>query len=362
MAPDLRQAEAALARGDYGQCLSLLRPLAEKYPLPETEGGRIRLLMVTAWMGQGQCETALATCRLLSTCRNLELRKSARYLQSILEAPKLKRPANWSLQLPLLGIDNLTGSLPISTQQSYHHSDFIQKPKTPPTGPTRGAAPGFALLVAAVLLGLTFVLSGCVQLTTDVLLRGPDRVELSWTLRGNPQLPWADQFVTLLMQCDQSLQLREIAEGAININSPIRRGRDAAVLLAQAGKAATTAAGLTLSPPHLELTEHNWLIGINQKLILSADLRGLPEMPGLSLKVRVQQAGSLHSGPTVATREVGSRVWILEPGEVNRMELRYWQWSSLGLGLVGVGILLTLVLILQQLRLWLGFGYPELPS
>ena len=61
MTLDLQQAEAALARGEYGQCLALLEPLAEIYLLPGAKGGQIRLLMVTAWIGQGQYENALTT-------------------------------------------------------------------------------------------------------------------------------------------------------------------------------------------------------------------------------------------------------------------------------------------------------------
>ncbi|GCE64329.1 hypothetical protein OMCYN_00235 [cyanobiont of Ornithocercus magnificus] len=364
MTLDLQQAEIALARGEYGQCLALLEPLAEIHLLPGAKGGQIRLLMVTAWIGQGQYENALATCRLLRLCNDSELRKTARQFQLILEAPKLERPADWSLQLPLLEMDSLPGlspRSPRSPQWSYHQVRG-QNFKHPSTGPTQGTVPGFALLTAIILLALTFLLSGCVQLTTDVSLRGPDRVELNWTVIGNPPLPWVDRFITSLMQCDQSLQFQEIREGTINISSPVRRSRDAAVLLSQAGEAAITAAGLTLAPPLLELQEHNWLVGVSQKLILSADLRGLPEMPGLSLRVRIRQAGSLHSKPVIATRETDSRLWILRPGEINYMELHCWRWSLLGLGLVAVGVLLTLALVLQQLRLHLGFGYPELPS
>ena len=55
-------AEAALERGDYGQCLELLEPLTQDRPISDPEGARIRMLMVTAWMGQGQEEKALSTC------------------------------------------------------------------------------------------------------------------------------------------------------------------------------------------------------------------------------------------------------------------------------------------------------------
>ena len=45
-------AEAALARGDYSQCLNALEKLSEKHSLNTPEGSKIRMLMVTAWMGK----------------------------------------------------------------------------------------------------------------------------------------------------------------------------------------------------------------------------------------------------------------------------------------------------------------------
>ena len=82
---DLRAAEAALERGDYGQCLELLAPVAESHPLPDADGARVRLLMVTAWMGQGNDSEAIATCRLLTRRGDPELRQQAKQLLTILE-------------------------------------------------------------------------------------------------------------------------------------------------------------------------------------------------------------------------------------------------------------------------------------
>ena len=66
---DLSEAEAALERGDYGQGLELLLPLAEQHPLNSPEGPGLRLLMITAWMGQGQKQLqALAVVPALQGC------------------------------------------------------------------------------------------------------------------------------------------------------------------------------------------------------------------------------------------------------------------------------------------------------
>ena len=56
---NLRAIDAHLERGDYGQALELLTPLADVHPISTPEGSEVRFLMITSWMGQGQDEQAL---------------------------------------------------------------------------------------------------------------------------------------------------------------------------------------------------------------------------------------------------------------------------------------------------------------
>ena len=114
---DLSEAEAALERGDYGQGLELLLPLAEQHPVNSPEGPGLRLLMITAWMGQGQDDKAIATCRLLSRCRDPKLRQQAKQLLGVLEAPSLDRPERWSMRMPQLEL-NGSGSCLLYTSPS----------------------------------------------------------------------------------------------------------------------------------------------------------------------------------------------------------------------------------------------------
>ena len=190
---DLLAAEAALERGDYGQCLELLAPMAESHPLPDAHGARVRLLMVTAWMGQGNDSEAIATCRLLTGRGDPELRQQAKQLLTILEAPALTRPDSWSMRLPQLEM-SATGSGTTSTVRRRKRRP--PAPAPPPTGPTQAPALGFAALVAAVLLGLTLLLSGCIRIEADLTIPGPDRVAMSWQLQsGNGRLmPWQRRF------------------------------------------------------------------------------------------------------------------------------------------------------------------------
>ncbi|NKB73369.1 MAG: DUF3153 domain-containing protein [Synechococcus sp. s2_metabat2_7] len=359
----LAAAEAALERGDYGQCIALLEPLAEANPISDSRGAEIRMLMVTAWMGKGDENKALSTCRLLTRCKDPDLRIRARQLLDVLEAPSLARPANWSMQLPTLEMDPRVGK----RSKLFNRRKLPPPPPSPPTGPTRAPA-GFALLVIAVLVGLTLLLSGCVRITADLSLPGPDRVEMAWTIdsRSGLNLPWQDAFSRELRVMNLPWKIRNAGHGHLEVKAPTQTSEDAAALLSQTVEAAGRTAGLSLPAPSLQLTERNWLVGLKQELLLELDLSALESLNELQIAVRLgEQASlrSLQSSPAVASKNAkGELIWPLRIGVQNRLQWSQWRWSRLGLGSLAILALLVLTASLQRLRLLMGFGYPELPS
>jgi hypothetical protein len=74
LAAPLENACRALERGDYGQVLRLLEPLASQHPPATSTGAGVRLLMATALMGQGQTDQAASCCRSLNRCPDPQLR------------------------------------------------------------------------------------------------------------------------------------------------------------------------------------------------------------------------------------------------------------------------------------------------
>ena len=151
----LETAEAALQRGDYGQCLTFLEPLAKEYPLPSKEGAEIRMLMITAWMGQGDDQQAIALCRLLTKGKESEIKQQAKQLISILEAPTLPRPDNWSITLPNINLSAETGEKLMKSKRKKKKASFTY----PPTGPTKAFDIGYAIFSIAILILLTIFLS-----------------------------------------------------------------------------------------------------------------------------------------------------------------------------------------------------------
>ena len=363
MSTGLAAAERALERGDYGLCLRLLQPLAEASPITDPEGAAIRMVMVTAWMGQGDERKAISTCRLLTRCKDPDLRNRARQLLSVLEAPSLERPARWSMQLPTLDMAPRVGKGSPSSRRRRQPAP----PPPPPTGPTPAPSAGFAVLVLAVLLGLTLLLSGCVRVSADIELAGPDRLAMNWrinSLNGH-SLPWQNNFERGLRSEGLSWTVKQDRSGSLNLTSAVLQSDRAAQLMRSSVELAGRSAGITLPTPDLSIAERNWLVGVQQQLNLRLDLSPLAEFPAGDLQIRITPVHDLQqvtSSPISGRLKGDVLIWTLDSGSVNQLTIQRWQWSPLGLGSVLIALLLLLSFLLQSIRVRLGFGYPELPS
>ena len=344
---DFTPAETALERGDYGQCLEQLSPLAESRPLPDPEGARIRLLMVTALMGQGRDQEALTICQLLSRSGEPQLRQQARQLLTILEAPSLDRPESWSMKLPPLSIQASGDAAPAASRRRRSRKPL--PPPPPPTGPTRPPALGFAVLVTAVLLALTVVLSGCVRMQADVRSPAPDRLQLAWEIQSSTDqlLPWQQRFDQKLQPLRPDVTVEHPRPGAQRIITAALPSTTFRSTLTQMLQLLSNSVGIDLPTPRIRLVERNWLVGVQQRLILELDFDQLPDLPGFDLALGLNQ---------------GQANQTFDRGESVELEVTSWLWSPLGLGSLMVSILLLLSLLLQGVRRRLGFGFPELPS
>ena len=345
---DLRAVDAHLERGDYGQALELLTPLADVHTISTPEGSQLRLLMITSWMGQGQDEQALAMARALSRSGDVDMRQQAKQLVAILDAPSLERPESWTMRLPALEVTTTGGSPPAVSSQ--RRSKKPKPPPPPPTGPTRAPAVGFAVVVIAVLTGLTLLLSGCVRIDADLELTGPDRMELIWQVQSiNDQpMPWQTKFEKNLKRELPQIHIEHPSPGRQRITPGVQSSRDLNLLLQTMVALAGRSAGVErLTPPEFNLVERNWLIGVEQHLRLNLDLRDLPEIPGLEVNLRVDHGQLQHT---------------VHSGEQVELEHSRWRWSPLGLGSILILVLMGCSLLLQGVRRKLGFGFPELPA
>lgn len=365
LTPSMAAARQAIERGDYGRVVRLLEPLAEAHPALTAAGAELRLLLVTALMGQGESEAAAAWCRSLRACQDPDLRARGKALQMVLEAPALQRPRDWSITLPDLPVSGSLESLGATTR-NLRRSRKADPPPPPPVGPTR-APLGFAALVvvALLLLLLASLLGGCVEMRTDLRFAGPGRLQITHQLRSGtgPAMPWQRRLVASLER--EGFRSHE-AGGAALLQSPVLPLDQARAALVASMRAAGEAGGESVPAPRLEVRERNWLVGVDQRVWLDLDLRGLPPLPAVDLSIgleSVRAAAVRHAEPEPLHAAKGGRlIWPLRVGSLNRLELRCWRWSPLGLGGCAIVLLLPLVLGLQRLRRQLGFGLPELPA
>lgn len=370
MAEDpLAPARAALECGEYGRCLRLLEPIVAAHAITVSLGGRARMLMATALIGQGESERAASCVRGLQACADPELRRQARDLSLILEAPSLKRPENWSITLPSIGgVESLQQRvMPLALARPGRARTESAPP--PPVGPTR-APLGFAVVVLAVLLLLTGLLGGCLRVDTELSLPAPGRLELSQSLTSvsGSWMPWQREFASTL-SADPDLTRFKLSldpdQGRLSLSSGLVSATEASGLLRRLALDAGALTGQALPAPVLRLQERNWLLGVRQQLGFELDLRQVQPLPGLSFTVRLRSLGIgtvRMAQPLAVEPRADGLNWPLQLGAVNRLELSGWRWSRLGLGSLLIALLLVLSLVLQRLRRKAGFGWPELPS
>lgn len=366
--PSLVSARIALERGDYGLVLRQLEPLCARESSRSRLGGEARMLMATALLGQGQAERATALCRQLRACADAELRRQARDLEEVLQAPGLERPKEWSLTLPSLGAleTTPTGLKGLAARRRRRRQE--DEPPPPPVGRTR-APLGFAIAVTLVLVLLTTLLGGCLRISTEVAFPAPGRLQVSqqFSSRSGLTLPWQQR----LQQALRSRGLRPLATdptgspGTMTLRSQVLPARDALQLISASVEAASALADLPVPAPQIAWQEQNWLIGVQQQLQLDLDLQALETLPGLDLTLVLNDThrrAIREVQPPEIHQEGTKLIWRLQPGQRNHLQLRSWRWSRLGLGALIVALLLPAALLLQRQRWLAGFGWPELPA
>ncbi len=357
----LKGAEAALGKGDYNQCIQLLERLCTDESIPDKLNGQAKLMMVTACMGQGNEKKALEICQELLKHKDPSSRQDAKQFLSILNAPTLQRPQDWSVKIPNLNLNNSNEELTIYKRKSPPSNDY-----QPPTGETKGLQLGFTGFVFIILLGLTLLLSGCVNFTTEIHLIGPDKLQLGFQVESNSNslLPWQKEFASSFKKQEPKLRIETPKNGLQLIKTSIINSTEARLIIEHFIQSASEVAGLDLPPPKITLKEKNWLIGVKQDLNILVDLQNLPEIPGMRISLIVIQPpyrGNIKGIPNPIDFNDSNIQWSIKQGVLNQLNLQDWRWSKLGIGVIFVIFIWLVVLVLQNLRVQMGYGFPELP-
>ena len=359
IASAIKAAEAALDKGDYSFCIRILDPLLLAFHKETEIGGKLRLLIVTAYMGKGDEQRAINICQTLIRNKKESLRLQAKQLLSILDAPHLPRPSNWSVEIPKIEMGS-------SLQPSFRKAKKEKKRiNHPPTGPTKNLDFGFSIITLLIILLLTFLLSGCVDISTNLSVTGPDRLKISLDIDSNSgeSIPWQMEFEENLSKKHSILKL-QTHEDKQHFESPTIRFEEANKLLQEIVAVASKTSGFSINKPEIITHNKNWIIGTSQNFDIYFDLREIPKIPGLKLNIVINGIGNknnFRTKPLEPTFNQGLTSFPLEIGQINQLEISNWKWNQISVGIILIIALTLLSLSLQRIRLQMGFGFPELP-
>ena len=359
IASAIKAVEAALDKGDYNFCVNVLDPLLLDYQSETETGGQLRLLLVTAYMGKGNEKEAINICKTLIHNKKESVRQQAKQLLSILEAPHLPRPSNWSVEIPKIDMEP---SLKSSFSKRREKKEKINHP---PTGPTKGLGFGFSITTLFIILLLTLLLSGCVDISTELNVTGPDRLKISLDIdsHSGESIQWQKAFKENLSEEHSLLRLKSNLLNQ-HYESPTIRFEEANQLLQQIASAASKTSGFEIRKPVIITNNKNWIIGTNQNFKIYFDLRELPKIPGVKINLIINDISSknnLQTKPIESSFEKSLTVIPVEIGKINQLDISSWKWNQISVGIIFIISLIFLSLSLQRFRLLMGFGFPELP-
>ena len=356
----IKAAEAALDKGDYSLCIKIIDPLLLSYPKATAIGAQLRLLKVTAYMGKGDEQNAINICQTLINNKEASIRQQVKQLLSILDAPCLPRPSNWSVEIPKIEMEP-------SLKSSFRKTTKKKKKivNQPPTGPTKNLDFGFSIITLLIISLITFLLSGCVDISTNMSVTGPDRLKISLDINSisGKSIPWQLEFSNNLTKENSILKVQ--TEGSQqHFESPTIRFEEANELLKQIASVASKSSGFKIKKPEIITNNRNWLIGTRQHFNFYFDLEDLPKIPGLKINITMHDIGNQNNfktKPLEPSFNNGSILLPLQIGKANQIEVTYWKWNQIAIGLILIIFLTLLSIFLQKFRLNMGFGFPELP-
>lgn len=97
---DYTLGKAALERGDYRESVEYLKSACEQVARGTRQGGEAAIWLVTAYQAANDISEAIALCKQLTQHPFPDIRKQAKRLLYILQAPALKRPKEWLTEMP----------------------------------------------------------------------------------------------------------------------------------------------------------------------------------------------------------------------------------------------------------------------
>ena len=106
-----QQGQRFFEAGRYKEAIQCLNQACALVEPQSKASGEMRIWLVTAYDASGNRKEALSLCRQLTRSPYIDVRKQAKRLLSILEAPKLSIHDDWVTQIPPLESVNSPGEI-----------------------------------------------------------------------------------------------------------------------------------------------------------------------------------------------------------------------------------------------------------
>ncbi len=360
---NLLNAKKAFESGEYSRCISILNLIKQTDSLSKAESAEISLIMANAYIGKGENDKAISICKSLTDCKNDAAQKHAKQLLCVLEAPILSKPKVLNSEIPKLEINQLTNKKGASTIKTNSDKNLYQKQ---PTGKTNALSLRFSSIVLAILLIITFLLSGCVNFNSQLQIVGPDLLDLNWRIQSNSyqRLTWQNEFENSFKLLEPQIIIHSSSKGLQTFKSIPVNSSVANKIFKNLFIAISQSSGLELSIPEISLIEKNWIIGLKQNLLIKIDLTKLPSIPGAKFTITFSPSSNnsvIISKPLLIEKQDDLISWVLKEGSYNELSINEWRWNPIGLGTIFIIIIMSLSFLLQRIKLTIGYGFPQLP-
>ncbi|MFS8859353.1 tetratricopeptide repeat protein [Synechococcus sp. H60.1] len=149
----LARIQASFERGQYRQALEQVKQAQSRYP----QAGKLRLWQALAQEALGETQEAIRLVQTLLGNPDPEVAQQARYVLGIWQAPRLRRPAEWLLEIP--DLSHLEEAKPGERRLVYER---LRRPASLPkvADPSRSEAapPLNTQRLTWVLIGILFAL------------------------------------------------------------------------------------------------------------------------------------------------------------------------------------------------------------
>ncbi len=360
----IKQAELALNNGEYENCINLLNPILEYFPVLTREGSDLRMILITALTAVNKKEEAIKVCKQLLKSEYHQVREEARSLLAILNSPNLNIPENWNIKFENK-IENDVFTNDTKTNKSPSKPIKYINITNTPTGETKSFQKGFIIFSSILCLLMITLLSGCVRIDSTLDLRETNAVNFDFKIHNKyiKKFPWQINFENNL----KNLSNKEVIS-IDNDNFYLKESKvdlkKANILINKIIEVTSDSINIDLKEANIDLFEKNYFIGKKYLIDVNLDLISLPKIEDLEIYLNIITPSKVKiSKESNKVEAIYKEIkWELNPGEINEIEFSFWEWDKFFIGFISVIFIIIITYYIRSKKYELGSDLPQLPS